>query len=276
MSDTEQHRLFVLNRGRPTAGAVAEIERIEAQWIAPRAAALATASGAPADRASLFGRLDELLVLPDEDPPEVRFVAEECGLAAFRTLVAEFAVDALTEAQSFLPIVARLPMDARMPVFRVLVDEFGCGNLARSHSQLYVDLLDELDLPTGLDDHLPAASREVLAFVNLFYWLAARADSPAWFLGALAHLEASIVDGFRCYVRACERLGVEHDGYYREHIHIDGFHRREMRTAMVLLDRHDALDHAAAWAGAQLAGSIFDTAFSTAVDRARAAGQAAA
>lgn len=276
MNPTDQHRLFALNRRLPTAGVVAEIERIEAGWIVPRAAALASHPGAPADRTALFGRLDELLALPDEDPPEVRFVAEHCDLAAFRVLVAEFAVDGLTEAQSFLPIVSRLPIDARMPVFRVLVDEFGCGNQARSHSQLYVDLLEELGLPPGLDDHLPAAAGEVLAFVNLFFWLAARADSPAWFLGALAHLEASIVDGFRCYARACERLGVTNDGYYREHIHIDGFHRREVRAAMVLLDGHGALDHAAAWAGAQLAASIFDTAFSTAVSRARDAGRAAA
>jgi hypothetical protein len=264
------HRLFLLNRDRPTVAVVAEIERLEAQWVEPLAHALRADPAAPTDQASLFACLDRMLEPPDVQSPTERYVADECTLTGFRILVADFAVDALTEAQSFLPIVPRLPIEARMPVLRVLVDEFGCGNLHRAHSHLYIDLLDELRLSTDLEDHVVTSSGEVLAFVNLFYWLAARADTPAWFLGALAHLEASIVDGFGCYVAGCERLGVVHGDYYREHVHIDGFHRREMRTAIKHLERQRGIDHAAAWAGARLAAATFDAAFETAVARARA------
>jgi Iron-containing redox enzyme len=228
-------------------------------------------SAAPSDQATLFARLDDMLAPPDPESPAERYVADECTSAGLRVLVAEFAVDALTEAQSFLPIVQRLPIEARMPVLRVLVDEFGSGNLRRAHSRLYMDLLEELGLSTELEDHAPTTAAEPLAFVNLFYWLAARADTSAWFLGALAHLEASIVDGFACYVAGCERLGVVHDDYYREHVHIDGFHRREMRTAIKVLEQRCGFDHAAAWAGARLAATTFDAAFETAVARARAA-----
>lgn len=268
----DQHRLFILNRSRQTGAVVGEIERLEAAWVEPVAHGMVADPGAPAERADLFVRLDELVDRPEPDDEAASFVAHECGLDGFRVLVAEFAVDALTEAQSFLPAVARLPIEPRMALLRVLIDEFGCGRVERAHSRLYMNLLDELDLPTDVESHLPATSREALAFVNLFYWLAGRAEGPAWFLGALAHLEASIVDGFACYLAACERLGVVHDDYYREHVHIDTFHRREMRTALTLLDRHGDLDYAAAWNGARLAAAIFDAAFATAVTRARTRG----
>ncbi len=266
----DHHRLFTLNRSRQTAAVIAEIERLEAAWIVPVANCLIADGAAPTERAGLFARLDELVDQPEADEMTTQFVARECDLEGFRVLVAEFAVDALTEAQSFLPAVARLPIQPRMAVLRVLIDEFGCGRIERAHSRLYMNLLQELDLPTDVESHLRNTSSEALAFVNLFYWLAARADSPAWFLGALAHLEASIVEGFGCYVAGCERLGVVHDDYYREHVHIDAFHRREVRIALTLLDQHGDLDCAAAWGGARLAAATFDTAFATAVERARA------
>lgn len=270
MSGIDHHQLFTLNRSRPTAAVTAAIERLEAAWVEPLSRCFVAEPGAPTCRSRLFSGLDELLAI-EPDKAATGFVAEECDLNAFRVLVAEFAVDALTEAQSFLPIVGRLPIEARMPLLRVVIDEFGCGNIDRAHSQLYMQLLDELGLPTDVPSHLPATSSEALAFVNLFYWLAARAESPAWFLGALAHLEASIVDGFRCYVAACERLHIVHDTYYREHVHIDAFHRQEMRSALAILDRHGELDHAAAWGGARLAAATFDSAFAVAVSRARRA-----
>ena len=204
--------------------------------------------------------------------PTLASLRRSAGSTPFASWWPNFAVDALTEAQSFLPAVARLPIEPRMPVLRVLIDEFGCGRIERAHSRLYTDLLQELDLPTDVESHLPATSSEALAFVNLFYWVAARADSPSWFLGALAHLEASIVEGFGCFVAGCERLGVRSDDYYREHVHIDAFHRREMRTALTLLDHSGELDHAAAWSGARMAGATFDNAFAVAVARARATG----
>lgn len=37
-----------------------------------------------------------------------------------------------------------------MPMLRIMIDEFGSGNLKRAHAALYVNLLRELEMPTSL------------------------------------------------------------------------------------------------------------------------------
>jgi hypothetical protein len=67
LSDTQSlhHRLFLLNRTRPTAAVVAEIERVEARWIEPLARTLRADRTAPTDQATLFACLDRMLEPPD-------------------------------------------------------------------------------------------------------------------------------------------------------------------------------------------------------------------
>jgi hypothetical protein len=96
LTDTQtlQHRLFLLNRCRPTAPVVAEIERLEAEWVDPLAHSLHADSAAPADQAALFARLDDMLARSDRETSAVRYVADECTLTGFQVLVPEFAVAA--------------------------------------------------------------------------------------------------------------------------------------------------------------------------------------
>ncbi|MBW0008966.1 MAG: iron-containing redox enzyme family protein [Pseudonocardiales bacterium] len=152
---------------------------------------------------------------------------------------------------------------------RVLIDEFGCGNLQQTHSQLYRNLLTELELPLDLNRYLDHTSDETYAFLNVFYWLTQRAPDVEYFLGALAYLEASIPAAFTVQVRACERLGITHGRYYSEHVHIDDFHRKEMQLAIRECGATRAMDPTKLWIGALLLSELIGTAFEAAVRRAR-------
>ena len=99
-------------------------------------------------------------------PPSARNVSSR-----FRLVVRAFALDGLTEAQSFFPILGRVPPRAQMALMRVFIDEFGCGHHEQAHSQLYRNLLEALELPIDLPSYAATACAEVCAFVNVFYWL---------------------------------------------------------------------------------------------------------
>jgi len=233
-------------------------------------ASLEAGSQRIATRAELLEALDGLLEQEKNTPSETAdYLAHQSSREQFSVVVEQFALDGLTEAQSFFPIMGRLPIQAQMPVMRVLIDEFGCGNPGQAHSQLYRNLLTELGLPLDLGHYLDITNAETYAFVNVFFWLTQRASHPEYFLGALAYLENSVPFAFSCFAAACHRLGIDHHHYYTEHMHIDGFHAREMRAAIREYDTAVGLDCTRTWVGIQLGSMLIGQAFDAAVNRSR-------
>jgi tetratricopeptide (TPR) repeat protein len=267
---TDLSLLFRYNRSIPCSTTVAFVEKIEQSWIVPMLATIEADAPALTSRAEWIQALDDLLARERTGSAAADYLAESATREVFTAMVAQFALDGLTEAQNFFPAVARLPIQAQMPVMRVPIDEFGCGNINQAHSQLYRNLLSELGLPLDLDSYLEGTSDETYAFLNVFYWLAQRAPHVEYFLGALAYLEASIPTAFAYYARACERLGIENSQYYTEHIHIDNFHMKEMQLAIREYEKAHGLDPTRVWVGACLLSEILSTAFEAAVQRARA------
>lgn len=262
-------RLFRYNRSIPCADTVARLEEIENTWIVPLVASVQADTPTLASRTEWVRALDGLLDQERSGSAASVYLAESASREQFAVVVSEFALDGLTEAQNFFPAIARLPLRAQMPLVRVLIDEFGCGNLQQAHSQLYRNLLTELGLPLGLNSYLNRTSDETYAFLNVFYWLTQRAPQVEYFLGALAYLEASIPTAFTYYARACERLGIEHGQYYTEHVHIDGFHMQEMQVAIREYEASENMNPTLLWVGARLLSELIGAAFEVAVKRAR-------
>lgn len=269
-SDVKQ--LFVYNRSVASADTVARLEKLERARITPLVDSVEAGTPALSSRAEWVAALDGLLARERAGSAAGAYLAERASRDELRAVVAEFALDGLTEAQNFFPAIARLPIRAQMPVMRVLIDEFGCGNLQQAHSQLYRNLLTELGLPVDLDSYLDETSDETYAFLNIFYWLTQRAPHLEYFLGALAYLEASIPTAFTYYARACERLGIENSQYYTEHVHIDSFHMQEMQIAIREYETAHGLDPTRVLVGARLLSDLIGTAFDAAVERARESG----
>ncbi|GAA0459140.1 iron-containing redox enzyme family protein [Streptomyces stramineus] len=263
---TAGSRLFVLNRTIPTPEELRELHELEDRLIASRAREIEAEAPAMADRAALGRHMKELLEAEKSDPPEFeRVMAEDLDRAQFTEVVAQFAVDGLTESESFLPIVWRLPRKAKMAVFRVLVDEFGCGNIDQAHFNIYRDLMTELGMSLDVADYLDRTNEETYAYVNTFFWAAARAPRPEYFLGALCYLESSILYAFQCFAGAARRLELAGARYYTEHLHIDHFHAKELQVAIREFDSEADLHPVKVWTGFKLASEVIGGATEAAV-----------
>jgi hypothetical protein len=265
-----QRTLYVANRSVPDAATYAEIVALEREWIVPRATEIEHRAPPFTSRQELVATLRQLLRCEEADTPEcVRYLAEQATLEQFKVVVAEFAVDGLVESQSHLPIIPRLPAKSRMAVFRVLIDEFGCGNTEQEHAALYRKLLTELGMPTELEHYITTANDESFAYVNLFHWLAARASAPEYFLGAYAYFESSVLYAFKSFAAASTRLGIRNGQYYTEHLYIDAFHSHQMLESIKALEEERPIDLSKVWTGVELTSTTAAEATEAAVAKAR-------
>lgn len=267
----DHKQLYLFNRARLLEPATdgEELLELERRWIADHLAAT-PAHDAPGDLPALRRQLARMVADEQRETPDsARYVADQMSLDEFRILVQEFAIDGLTEAQVFYYVLPRLTLEAQMPMLRIMIDEFGSGNLKRAHTSLYMNLLRELRLPIDVAFYCERIEPACFAFVNVFFWLCLRADDPSYFAGAITYLETTIPVFFACYVQACQRLGIAAHAYYSEHQHIDAFHAIEGQRLLRAMQDTRTLDPSKAWRGARLASRITSAAFEAAVGKAR-------
>ncbi len=266
----DQRSLFLANRQPLDPAGYAALWHFEEKWLHQQMGQMSAAEPQVNDFDCLQSGIAALCERSAaEVPPSVHFLAEQANRAQFACMVRDFALDGLTEAQSFLAIVPRLPYEAQMPLIRILNDEFGRGDLQRMHSHLYRRLLDELGAPVALEPYLADGLDPVFEFVNLFHWMTKRATRVEYFLGALAWFESVVPIYFAPWMRACERLGIVNHDYFSEHIHIDPYHAQAALLACRETARCMPFDYALAWQGVRLAAQITDRAFEAVVARAR-------
>ncbi|MFK3942946.1 iron-containing redox enzyme family protein [Pseudomonas monteilii] len=270
-----QKALFRANRAHiehltPVPAQLLEFER---RWIDTAIAENLTEQQ-PASLSELRRMLDALVAQDKADePPTARYVANDMTRDEFKILVQEFALDGLTEAQVFYHLMPRLSLSAQMPMLRMMIDEFGSGNIKRSHTTLYQVLLEELGLPTDLESHIQANGEAGCSFPNMFCWLTMRADDPSYFAGVITYFETVVPFFFGCYTAACERLAIEAHLYYSEHVHIDVFHALEGQRLLKAMDNDGQLDPVKAWQGICMGRAITNHAFDEAVYKAQASRQ---
>jgi nitrite reductase/ring-hydroxylating ferredoxin subunit len=262
--------LFLYNRSILDADSYPEMLSLEKFWIAEIFDSIQSKIKIIKSRTEFQSAFNNLLFEERNAPSDdIDYISNQISIDEFRVIIQEFAVDGLTEAQSFFPIIPRLPITAQMPILRVLIDEFGCGNLQQAHSKLYYQLLSELEMPTKIESYLDILNPESYAFLNIFYWLTNRAPDVEYFLGALAYLESMIPFAFKCFADACQRLNIVNSKYYTEHIHIDDFHAKDVLRALWEVDSAVGLDYTKAWTGVQMGSFITAQAFDAALKKAK-------
>ncbi|MBV4553777.1 iron-containing redox enzyme family protein [Pseudomonas sp. SWRI102] len=266
-----QKQLFLANRAcikqlKPLDGHILAFER---DWIESTIDKTRTANP-PTDLSALRKQLAELVELDRSViPPSAAYVSDQMTLDEFKILVQEFALDGLTEAQVFYHLMPRLSLAAQMPMLRMMIDEFGSGNLKRSHTTLYIDLLNELQMPTDLGFYIDVNAAAGFSFPNMFCWLAMRADDPSYFAGVITYFETVVPFFFECYTSICSRLQIKAHTYYSEHVHIDVFHAIEGQRLLKAMEAAGDLNPTKAWEGICMGREITNVAFDAAVDKAR-------
>jgi hypothetical protein len=103
MQESDLKRLFGYNRSVPCANTVALLEKIEQPWIIPLVATIEADTPALASRAAWIEALDGLLTQERAGSAAGDYLAERASREVFTAIVAEFALDGLTEAQNFFP-----------------------------------------------------------------------------------------------------------------------------------------------------------------------------
>ncbi|BAZ10871.1 hypothetical protein NIES4071_26950 [Calothrix sp. NIES-4071] len=262
--------LFLYNRSILDAISYKRMLELEAAWISELFESINSKSKTIKSRTEFQKAFDSFIAEERNAPSDdADYISNQMTLDEFRIILQEFAVDGLTEAQSFFPIIPRLPITAQMPVLRVLIDEFGCGNLQQAHSKLYQELLIEVGMSTDIQSYLDILNPESYAFLNIFFWLTKRAPNVEYFLGALAYLEDMFPFAIKCFVDACQRLSIVNSKYYTEHIHIDQFHAKDALRALWEVESAVAIDYTKAWEGVQIASLITAQAIEAALKKAK-------
>lgn len=270
-----QRDLFLANRAPITPQTYADLVSFESAWMQELIAPLADGKTTIQSFEGFNSRLRLLIQQEaDDSPASAAYLAESMDREQFKMLVEQFAVDGLTEAQAFPAIIPRLPMRAQMPIQRILIDEFGCGNLDQMHTNLYCQLLEELGSPVTLSHFVAVALDRVFEFVNIFHWMTKRAPDVEYFLGALSWFEGVVPIFFQPYVKACNRLGISAHRYFSEHIHIDEYHAQSALLAIREAAKAMPINYTKVWIGAQLAQSVAARAFDTAVELTKTSGVA--
>ncbi|MFI6644717.1 iron-containing redox enzyme family protein [Streptomyces sp. NPDC050504] len=266
---TDQRELHDLYGQVTDLAGYAKMIEIEERWINPLAASYVESAPHFDNPGHLLRTMKDFIAeeeVASEDDPDGKFLAEEATLDQFKTVVEQFALDGLTESEALLHAVPRLSYRSGMAAFRVLIDELGCGNDDKAHSQLYRDLLTELGMSIDVADYRDLTTAANYGYVNMFHWVANRAPEPEYFLGSYTYFETSVLFGFKPFEAAAKRLGISNGSYYSEHLYIDTYHSNHMRTAVRTLENPDL---AKVWAGVRLTSDIVAAANSAAIALAR-------
>ncbi|AHI24877.1 hypothetical protein H845_932 [Komagataeibacter xylinus E25] len=119
--------------------------------------------------------------------------------------------------------------DVRMEVANNFWDEMGQGNPARTHVQLYRDLLEYLQIEDAPERFVDALGWEGLSGYNLLLYFAFNRREYFRSIGALAITELSDPDQYAKLLAGCRRVGIGTDrpsvlDYYSEHVEVDALH----------------------------------------------------
>lgn len=190
-------------------------------------AALRSEVRVPRDERRLADRLRDL-VDGDDSPSVARFVQREATMPQFLEFARHRSIYQLKEADPHTWAVPRLAGRAKAALMEIQIDEYGGGDLAQMHSQLYRELLAGI----GLDDRYGAYVDEVpgitLAVGNVMSLFGLRRDLRGALVGHLAAYEMTSSAPCRRYGQGLRRLGVSEAAcaFYDVHVTADALHEQ--------------------------------------------------
>jgi hypothetical protein len=143
--------------------------------------------------------------------------------------------------------IPRLTGGAKAAFVAVEFDEYGAGQAARVHQQLFADLLTAAELDPTYLGYLDAVPAEALAVVNLMSLFGLHRALRGAAVGHFTATEITSSPGSRRMVHALQRMDAPAAcvAFYREHVEADAVHEQVVRLDVVadLVAREPKLDH---------------------------------
>jgi hypothetical protein len=142
--------------------------------------------------------------------------------------------------------IPRLTGGAKAAFVAVEFDEYGAGQAARVHQQLFADLLAAAELDPTYLGYLDTVPAEALAVVNLMSLFGLHRALRGAAVGHFTATEITSSPGSRRMVQALERMDAPAAcvAFYREHVEADAVHEQVVRLDVVadLVAREPKLD----------------------------------
>ncbi len=197
--------------------------------------------------ATAAAELDGLCVEPVGGTGPSYHLRDEGTWTQMREYFAHRSLYHLKEGDPHAWTIPRLTGQAKASFVAVEFDEFGGGNGARLHQQLFADLMSAADLDPSYLGYLADVPAESLAVVNLMSMFGLHRRLRGSSVGHFAATEVTSPPGSRRMAQALERLGAPPRcrDFYLEHVEADAVHEQVVRTDVVgdLVAREPQLDH---------------------------------
>jgi hypothetical protein len=141
----------------------------------------------------------------------------------------------LKEADPHAFAIPRLTGQAKASFVAVEFDEYGAGQGARVHQQLFADLLTAAGLDATYLAYLDIVPAEALAVVNLMSLFGLHRQFRGATIGHFASTEITSPPGSRRLVEALRRLDAPQEcvTFYSEHVEADAVHEQVVRHDVV-------------------------------------------
>ena len=198
------------------------------------------------DGATAAAELDGLCVEPVNGAGPSYYLRDEGTWTQMREYFAHRSLYHLKEGDPHAWTIPRLTGQAKASFVAVEFDEFGGGNGAQAHHQLFADLMSAADLDPSYLRYLADVPAESLAVVNLMSMFGLHRRLRGSSVGHFAATEVTSPPGSRRMAQALKRLGAPSpcSNFYLEHVEADAVHEQVVRTDVVgdLVAREPQLD----------------------------------
>ena len=166
-------------------------------------------------------------------PSLSRFVEEHAGRHQFAELCVHRSAYQLKEADPHSWGIPRLETETKAPFLEIQADEYGTGDLASMHAELFAVTMDELDLDTSYGAYLDVLPGITLATTNLISLFGLHRGRLGALVGHLALFELTSPEPMKRYSVAAARHGLSPAArrFYDVHVDVDPHH------AHIALDR---------------------------------------
>lgn len=181
----------------------------------------------PLDCSRVADRLRDL-VDADDGPALARYLQTRADLSQWLEFVMHRSVYQLKEADPHTWAIPRLPARAKAALVEIQIDEYGGGNAAMMHSELFRTVLTELGLDDAYGAHVDVVPGITLALSNVMSLFGFQRALRGALVGHLAAYEMTSSEPCRRYAKGLRRVGGSDAAcaFFDVHVTADALHEQ--------------------------------------------------